>query len=86
MTTDRDKQQQRHRATRTGKLIGMDMTSKQAKRMQQNGRRATPEADRGNVVATTNERDMDGLNEDASSASVDRRLDELMQDRRDKDD
>ena len=29
---------------------------------------------------------MDGLNEDASSASVDRRLDELMQDRRDKDD
>ena len=50
--------------------------------MEQDGRRATLEANRGNGVATTNKRDMDGPNEDASNASDERRIDEVTQDRR----
>jgi hypothetical protein len=64
----------------------MGMPLKQAKRGRQDHGRAGPDAERWNSIAATNEWDVDELNEDASSTSDDRPIDEMPHDRREKDD
>ena len=81
-TADRDRQHQQQRATIKGKHTGMGRTLRQAKKRQQGSGHAEPEARN----SSTADRDMDGPNGVASSPSGDRRLAEMPQDRREKDD